>query len=138
MTPSKTILIIDDEPLVRRSILRAIRARGHQGLEAADGPSGLNLWLQARPHIVIVDILMPGLSGPDVIRMARTAIEGQAAEAILLISAFSGEDSERLAIDVGADRFLSKPFDDILAVIDLGLSLAEDPTKANDGVGKSR
>lgn len=120
-------LVIDDEPLVRRSLVRALTTRGYDSLEAVDGPEGLRIWGEARPDAVFVDVLMPGLSGPDVVRQAlsqnrvqnRTSTEfPEDRPVIALISAFSGEDSEKLAIECGADCFIAKPFDDIFAVVD--------------------
>lgn len=112
-------LVIDDEPLVRRSLARALRARGHESVEAIDGHEGLKLWQEIRPEAVFVDVLMPGLSGPDVVRRALAeGISGDSRPKIALISAFSGEDSEKLALECGADCFIAKPFDDIFFVVD--------------------
>jgi DNA-binding response OmpR family regulator len=114
-------LVIDDEPLVRRSLARALRARGYSSVEAEDGESGLAAWEEQAPDAVIIDVLMPGLSGPDVVRRAvAAAAKGRhKTPVIALISAFSGEDSEKLATECGADCFVAKPFDDIFAVVDL-------------------
>ena len=112
-------LVIDDEPLVRRSLMRALAARGHEAVEAVDGHEGLSQWEKHLPDAVFVDVLMPGLSGPDVVRRALASefISG-ARPVIALISAFSGEDSEKLAKECGADCFIAKPFDDIFHVVD--------------------
>ena len=113
------ILVIDDEPLVRRSLARALRARGHESEEAVDGQEGLKLWNESQPDGVFVDVLMPGLSGPEVVRIAlEQKISRGHAPVIALISAFSGEDSEKLAHDSGADCFIAKPFEDIFTVVD--------------------
>ena len=109
-------LVIDDEPLVRRSLARALSARGHEAVEAIDGHEGLQIWEQTQPDAVFVDVLMPGLSGPDVVRRALRNRPDR--PVIALISAFSGEDSEKLALECGADCFIAKPFDDIFVVVD--------------------
>ncbi len=117
------ILVIDDEPLVRRSLARAARTLGHECLEAADGDEGLRLWKAESPEAVFVDILMPGLSGPEVVREALRVYEGTSVPKpiIALISAFSGDDSKdspvKLAAECGADLFIGKPFDDIFEVV---------------------
>lgn len=124
-------LVIDDEPLVRRSLARALRARGHDSLEAVDGPDGLQQWQESQPDAVFVDVLMPGLSGPDVVRRALSTVVGgqgkgtpaSARPVIALISAFSGEDSQKLAAECGADCFIAKPFEDIFVVVDQVASL---------------
>lgn len=119
-------LIIDDEPLVRRSLSRALQARGHECDEAVDGHDGLLKWESLRPEAIFVDILMPGLSGPDVVRRILTNDEiAQDRPSIALISAFSGEDSEKLAKECGADCFIAKPFEDIFAVVDRVIAMAK-------------
>lgn len=119
--PILSFLVIDDEPLVRRSLARALRARGHQAVEAADGHEGLKIWQDSSPDAVFVDVLMPGLSGPDVVREAlgpKSEISDRNRPIVALISAFSGEDSEKLALECGADCFIPKPFEDIFIVVD--------------------
>lgn len=110
-------LVIDDEPLVRRSLARALKARGHECIEAIDGEEGLRLWESDRPKGVFVDVLMPGLSGPEVVSRAR-ANPLLGSSFIALMSAFSGDDSEKLAAECGADIFIAKPFADIFEVVD--------------------
>ena len=112
------ILVIDDEPLVRRSLARALRARGCESIEAVDGQEGLKAWQEFQPDGVFVDVLMPGLSGPEVVRLALERNISKVPPSIALISAFSGEDSEKLALECGADCFIAKPFQDIFIVVD--------------------
>ena len=65
------ILIVDDEPLVRKSLSRAFKAKGHEVVEAIDGHDGLKAWLTNKPDAVLLDVLMPGLSGPEVIKEVK-------------------------------------------------------------------
>ena len=110
------VLVVDDEPLVRRSLTRALTSRGHEVRDAEDGPSGLKAWLSWQPEAVFVDVLMPGLSGPDVVRAAlETKVELR--PIVVLMSAFTGEESVQAAMTCGADDFLGKPFPDIFAVV---------------------
>ncbi|HRK07050.1 MAG TPA: response regulator [Pseudobdellovibrionaceae bacterium] len=110
------VLVVDDEPLVRRSLSRALASRGHEVRDAEDGPSGLEAWLAWRPDAVLIDVLMPGLSGPDVIRAAlETKVESR--PIMILMSAFTGEESVQAAMTCGADDFLAKPFPDIFEVV---------------------
>lgn len=105
------VLIVDDEPLVRRSLSRALKNRNHEVAEAADGPSGLETWKSWDPDLVFLDVLMPGLTGPQVL----SAIGRERRAKVVLMSAFSGDAG---GTDMaGADLFLSKPFDDIFAVV---------------------
>ncbi len=112
------ILIIDDEPLIRRSLRRAAEMKNHKVIEAADGPQGLSIWTNENPDLVYLDVLMPGMSGPDVMQTMKN--QGTQAK-VILISAYSGEfDSTTLA---GANLFIQKPFDDIFEVIEQGIRL---------------
>ncbi len=107
------ILIIDDEPLIRRSLSRALRARGHQVVEAEDGSSGLAAWISEVPDLIFLDVLMPGMTGPQVLREIGKNKSGK----VILISAFSGEHNMETANQMGADMFVPKPFEDIFSVV---------------------
>ena len=106
-------LIIDDEALVRRSLARALRAHGHEVLEAVDGNEGLQMWNESQPHLVFLDVLMPGMTGPEVLK----SIGPQTTTKVILMSAFSGEHNIQTAQQMGADLFLTKPFENIFAVV---------------------
>lgn len=111
------ILIVDDEPLVRRSLARALKGRGHEVLEATDGPSGLASWKGEDPDLVFLDVLMPGLTGPQVLEEMGPARRAK----VVLMSAFSGEHNVEKG--QGADLFLPKPFEDIFEVVKLAEEL---------------
>ena len=128
------ILIVDDEPLVRKSLGRACRARGHEVIEAADGQEGLARWREVRPDLVFLDVLMPAMSGPEVLQIiAKESVEpGPTKARVILISAYSGEHdvaSERssAARTMGADLFIPKPFEDIFAVVAKAEELMRSP-----------
>lgn len=116
------ILIVDDEPLVRKSLARACKSRGHEVVEAADGAEGLARWLEVEPNLVFLDVLMPGLSGPEVLREVaeyrkkRITHMGKPAR-VILMSAYSGEHNVATAQLMGADLFVPKPFEDIFEVV---------------------
>lgn len=112
------ILIVDDEALVRRSLSRALKSKGHEVLEAVDGNEGLKLWQTTQPDLVFLDVLMPGLTGPQVLKEIGAKKTGR----VVLISAFSGEHNMETAVQMGADLFVPKPFEDIFAVV----KMAED------------
>lgn len=107
------VLIVDDEPLIRRSLSRALKSRGHEILEAEDGTQGLHLWREQKPDLVVLDVLMPGLTGPQVLAEIGPQHSGK----VILISAFSGEHNMQTAVQMGADLFIPKPFDDIFAIV---------------------
>ncbi len=107
------VLIIDDEPLIRRSLEKCFLKAGHQVVLAEDGHEGVSQWRAERPDAVIIDVLMPGLSGPEVI----AEVKPDSKQAIALISAYSGDYDPDSVKQLGADVFIEKPFDNILSIV---------------------
>lgn len=107
------VLVVDDEALVRRSLGRALKAKGYEVVEAADGSEGLKLWKEHKPDLIFLDVLMPGLSGPQVLKEIGSGRTGK----VILMSAFAGEHNMETALEMGADLFVGKPFEDIFAVV---------------------
>lgn len=109
------ILIIDDEPLVRRSLQKAFATRKDYLIEEAeDGFAGIEKWKYFKPDLVMLDVLMPRLSGPEVLVKIRPD-KGPAK--VVLMSAYSGDYNLETAQKLGADLFISKPFEDIFNVV---------------------
>lgn len=105
------ILIVDDEPLVRRSLSRALASRGHTVVEAADGEDGITVWRKEDPDLVFLDVLMPKKNGPQVLDEIGSARRAK----VVMMSAFTGETTVPAR---SADLFLAKPFEDIFQVVD--------------------
>ena len=115
-----TIVLIDDDDDVRRTLVRMLETAGHQVHEAADGSSGLELCLRVDPQLVITDILMPEKEGIETIMVLKRA---QPALKIIAISGggrSGAMDFLEMARALGADEALQKPFRraELLAVID--------------------
>lgn len=108
------VLIVDDEPLIRRSLSRVFQAKGWKVIEAAEGLSGLEMWNRERPEIVLLDVLMPGLSGPQILQSVSPEVKSSAK--IFMMSAFTGDWNHSKAVELGAQAFLPKPFDDIFEI----------------------
>ena len=106
------ILIVDDEELIRRSLKRVFEASGHQVTEAVDGAQGLNFWRQYQPDLVVLDVLMPGLTGPQVL----SEFGPRGSTKVILMSAYTGEYNLDLARKAGADLFIPKPFQNVFEV----------------------
>lgn len=114
-----TILLIDDDPQVRRTLARML-SRSHLLIEAADGFEGVRLFTQHRPDLVITDILMPNKEGIETIMELRRLSPG------VKILAISGggyrvkTDFLSMAEELGADATLQKPIElaDLLAAVD--------------------
>ncbi|MGH2921233.1 MAG: response regulator transcription factor [Gaiellaceae bacterium] len=107
MEETKTILICEDEPTLRE-LIRASLDGGYRFAEASDGFVALQLAQELAPDAVVLDLMLPGLSGLEVLAGLR-ADERLRATSVLIITAWS-ENREDL-IAAGADDFLAKPFD---------------------------
>lgn len=117
------VLVIDDEPLVRRSLSRALKAKGHLVFEAEDGIAGESAWKQQSPEVVFLDVLMPGLTGPQLLQKMK----GHQSK-VVLMSAYSGEHNIETAESAGADLFVNKPFEDIFSIVNMAETLLEKTT----------
>jgi CheY-like chemotaxis protein len=111
------VLIVDDEPLVRRSLARALKSNGHETVEANDGLQGLAAWRTEKPELIFLDVLMPGMNGPELLSQMIEELGESGIGKVILISAFSGEHNMETALQMGADLFVPKPFEDIFEVV---------------------
>jgi len=101
------ILIVDDEPEMVRGLEDNLRFEGYQTLAAADGRQGLHLALTEAPDLILLDIMMPGMSGWDVCRALR--VKGLDIPVIMLSA--RGEEGDRVqGLELGADDYIAKPF----------------------------
>jgi len=120
------VLVIDDESIIRRALSRALQSRGHQVVESTDGESGLKVWLEQGPDLVFLDILMPGLSGLQVLEEVRKSNKAK----VILMSAYTGHSSAKESLHDGADLFVSKPFQDIFEMVKVAEGLVNDSGKS--------
>ncbi len=105
-TDAASILIVDDEPEIRRAVLGGLRAQGYEVRAAGDGAEALHLATLAAPDLVILDLMMPGMDGLEVCRRLRAWSDVP----ILVLSARAQERQKVQALDEGADDYLTKPF----------------------------
>lgn len=106
---SKTILLVDDEPHVLEVLKVTLEDLGFSLLEAEDGPRALQIAQEQKPDLVILDVMLPSLSGLEVCKALHEARDTERIPVILL-TARSGEEDERAGYEAGADRYLTKPF----------------------------
>jgi two-component system alkaline phosphatase synthesis response regulator PhoP len=101
------ILIVDDEPAMVRGLEDNLRFEGYHTLSATDGQRALHLALTEAPDLVLLDVMMPGMSGWDVCRALRD--KGLDIPVIMLTA--RGEEADRvLGLELGADDYVTKPF----------------------------
>ncbi|MDE3076344.1 MAG: response regulator [Chloroflexota bacterium] len=103
----RRVLVVDDDDSIRQVLNATLTSEGYDVLEAPDGPKALALTRRASPHVIVLDMYMPGMSGWDFAVAYRHA-RGPHAPIVLLTVA---DDVERSARDIGAAAFLRKPFD---------------------------
>jgi two-component system KDP operon response regulator KdpE len=109
------VLVVDDEPAIRRFLRTSLRAEGYDPVEAETGEAALAA-LRGRVDVVVLDLGLPGISGLDIIRRLRA--EGSIVPIIVLTSR-TDEAGKVEALDLGADDYVTKPFgvDELLARI---------------------
>jgi DNA-binding response OmpR family regulator len=101
------ILIIEDEPALLRALTDNFRFEAHEVLTAADGQTGYAIAVQQMPDIIILDLMLPQMSGYEVCRKLRAE---QIETPILMLTA-RGDESDRVrGLDLGADDYVTKPF----------------------------
>ena len=100
------VLVVDDEPQIRRALATNLRAREYQVDLAATGEEALRLAAEHHPDVVILDIGLPGIDGIEVVRGLR----GWSAVPIIMLSVREDELDKVEALDAGADDYLTKPF----------------------------
>lgn len=101
------IVIVEDDPAILRGLSDNLRQEGYGVLPAADGETGYRLICDTRPDLVLLDLMLPGLSGYELCRKVRRA--GLTTPVVMLSA--RGEESDRvLGLDTGADDYVTKPF----------------------------
>jgi two-component system KDP operon response regulator KdpE len=107
------VLVIDDEPPIRKLLRMGLTAQGYQTLEAANGKAALELLSQS-PDLIILDLGLPDMQGHELLRTIRARNESVP---VVVLSSRGDEAGKVQALDLGADDYLTKPFgmDELLA-----------------------
>ena len=110
-SPSQTeknrILIIEDDAGLRKMIMTALDVVGLEGHNAADGPAGLTAFKEVNPHLVLLDLMMPGMDGREVCKQIRE----RSKVPIIILTAEGGDAAQLECFEIGADDYITKPFD---------------------------
>jgi len=104
------VLVIDDDPSVRRLVCDVLEAYGYTACAAEDGFAGLRALADERPDCVVLDVMMPGLDGHDVLARIRATEQG-ARLPVVMLTAAADDDHAWRAWTEGVDYFLAKPFE---------------------------
>ena len=106
---SETILIVDDEPDTLELVEYNLRGYGYQVLKAADGEEALAQVRRRSPNLIVLDVMLPGLSGREVCKILRQN-PATASVPILMLTAKADEIDRILGLELGADDYVTKPF----------------------------
>lgn len=112
--PPLRVLVVDDEPPIRRFLRTSLSAEGYQVTEAEDGKSALAILKRNAMDLLVLDLGLPGMDGFEVIRALR---ESRSTIPIIVLSVRTDEAGKVRALDMGADDYVTKPFgmDELLA-----------------------
>lgn len=101
------LLVIEDDAAVRQGVVDALEYAGYRTLQAADGIAGLELALRANYRLLLLDLVMPGRDGLELLEELKRSRPGQA---VIILSAKGGEDDRVRGLQLGADDYVMKPF----------------------------
>ncbi len=104
--PSAKILVIDDEQSILDLISAYLRPEGYQVYTASDGPSGLKAALAYKPDLIVLDIMLPGMDGVELL----THLRRESDVYVIMLTAKSEETDKIVGLTIGADDYVTKPF----------------------------
>ncbi|HWO43757.1 MAG TPA: response regulator transcription factor [Candidatus Eisenbacteria bacterium] len=107
--PAQKILVIEDEPDIRKLVQYNLAQERFKVIEAEDGEQALRILQRDKPNLIILDLMLPGLSGVELCKMLRERPE-TAQLPILMLTAKAGEADRVVGLEIGADDYLTKPF----------------------------
>ena len=121
------ILLVDDERAIVESLRYALEKEGYDVLEAGEGGEALELARRSAPDLVLLDIMLPGMSGFEICRVLRQ----ESTVPILMLTARSDEPDRVVGLDLGADDYITKPFSlrEVLARVRAALRRAQSASR---------
>src|SRR6187549_1072535 len=103
---ARAVLVVDDEDTLREALAEALEADGLEVITAADGGEALERIRTRRPDVVLLDLMLPGLSGMEVCRVLRR----ESSVPIVMLTARDSEIDKVVGLELGADDYVTKPF----------------------------
>ena len=101
-----TVLVVDDEPIVREVVVRYLAREGHKTLEAADGDAARTEIERSHPDLVVLDVMLPGVDGLELCRWIRR----RSGLPVIMLTARGDEADRIVGLELGADDYVTKPF----------------------------
>jgi two-component system KDP operon response regulator KdpE len=102
----RTILVVDDEPQIRRVLRATLSSNGYDVVEAKNGEEAIEAVLRERPDLILLDVNMPGMNGLEACGKIRLSFDGP----IIMVTVRNSEQDKIRALDSGADDYVVKPF----------------------------
>ncbi|HEX7543530.1 MAG TPA: response regulator transcription factor [Candidatus Limnocylindrales bacterium] len=103
---ARTILVVDDERTLRETLAESLETEGFVVVQAADGREAVNAFRRSHPDLILLDVMLPELSGTEVCRIIRS----ESGVPILMLTAKSAELDKVVGLELGADDYVTKPF----------------------------
>ena len=127
---AKKILIVDDEQPIVDILVYNLRKEGYSTLEASDGLTAVNMALEEKPDLILLDIMLPKLDGLSVCKRIKNSLNVP----ILMLTAKDGEIDKILGLELGADDYITKPFSvrELVARVKANLRKVEVVSKNNN------
>ena len=123
----KTILVVDDEKPIIDILVYNLKKEGYNTLEATDGEMGLNIAIEQRPDLILLDVMLPKMDGLTVCKRVKQTYNVP----ILMISAKDEEIDKIVGLELGADDYITKPFSvrELMARVKANLRKVDDERK---------
>ena len=106
MKDAKTILIVDDEQPIRDILVYNLKKEGYNTIEASDGVTAVDIALEKKPDLILLDIMLPKLDGLSVCKRVKNSLNVP----IIMLTTKDGEIDKILGLELGADDYITKPF----------------------------
>jgi two-component system response regulator RegX3 len=126
------VLVVEDEQSLREPLVYLLEKEGYEVLDASDGNAAIDLFRSSNPDIVLLDLMMPGMSGNEVCRMIRQTSNVP----VIMLTAKDSEIDKVVGLEIGADDYVTKPYStrELLARMKAVLRRNSEPTPVTDGL----
>ena len=131
------VLVAEDEQYTRDLLVDTLVYAGHEVIEAKNGGSALGLAFDEHPDLILLDLMMPVMDGFEVLRRLRRSDRGThdiADIPVILVSGLSPEEGEQTALSLGANHYITKPWEPGMVEAAVGVALRESGTVVDDGI----
>jgi len=129
------VLVVEDEPNLREPLVYLLENEGYEVIEAEDGNQAVDVYKRKNPDLILLDLMLPGISGNEVCRLIRQ--ESQVP--IIMITAKDTEIDKVVGLEIGADDYITKPYStrELLARMKAVLRRGSDPIVSDTGILKA-